>query len=75
MGARRIVVLVLMLIAVAGCRVRKERIRGKTAIEIQGGSVQVTTETARVRIGRESARVPVPRVHVSTDSGTRTTGR
>ncbi len=68
------VVLALILVAVGGCRVRKERIRGKTTVEIQGERVQVTTDTARLRIGRESVRVPVPKVHVGTDSTT-TKGR
>ncbi len=36
------VVLLLLLAGVGGCRVRKERIRGKTAVQIQGATVQVT---------------------------------
>ncbi len=68
---RRLVVLaVLVLIALGGCRVRKERIRGKTAYQVQGATVQVTTDTKTVRIGRESARVPVPKVHIRPDSST-----
>ncbi len=64
------VVLALVLVAVGGCRVRKERIRGKTTVEVQGANVQVTTDTARVHIGSESARVPVPKVHLGSDSTT-----
>ncbi len=63
---RGVVVLALVAVALGGCRVKKERIRGKTRVDIQGESVQITTDTARVRIGSESARVPVPRVHVGT---------
>ncbi len=67
---RKAVVLLLgfSVLTLGGCRIHKERIRGKTRIDIQGGDVQVTTDTARVKIGSESARVPVPKVHVSTDS-------
>ncbi len=64
------VVLLLLLVALGGCRVRKQRIRGKTTVQVQGASVQVTIDTTRVRIGRESARVPVPKVHLRSDSTT-----
>ncbi len=63
-----LLVVALVLIPAGGCRVRKERIRGKTAVEIERARVQVTAETTTVRIGRESARVPVPKVHVGADS-------
>ncbi len=59
------------VLVLGGCRVKKERVRGKTQVEIQGGTVQVTTDTARVHIGSESARVPVPKVHIATDSAAR----
>jgi len=68
---RYVVVGLVLLVGVGGCSIKKERVRGKTQVEIRGGTVRLTAETARVRIGKASARVPVPKVHIVPDSGQR----
>ena len=68
---RCVLVGLVVLVGLGGCSIKKERVRGKTQVEIRGGTVRVTTYTARIRIGKTSARVPVPQVHVVPDSGTR----
>ncbi len=69
MRMRGVTVLVLATVLVlGGCRVKKERVGGRTRVDIQGETVQVTTETKTLKVGSESARVPVPQVHIAGDS-------
>lgn len=69
--ARTTIVLLAALAALGGCRVQKERVGGRTRVDIQGEHVQVSTVPKTVKVGSESTQVPVPQVHISGDSAMR----
>ncbi len=68
-----VILVVAALLALGGCRVKRERVGGRTRVDIQGEHVQVSTQTKTVKVGSESTQVPVPQVHIAGDSGGRDT--
>ena len=65
---RAMVLFVAAAVTLGGCRVKKERLGGRTRVEIQGENVQVSTQPKTVKVGAESTQVPVPQVHIGADS-------